>query len=117
MPCESAVTELDQDAFVGSSLAQGTTIIQCALRKLDCQGALGTTATICGRQEPYPVAMHALATFHPPITYRFLVAQGAYRNAQNQRVYFTPEIKGVSTSQHMSHSVLRLACSLALVCG
>jgi hypothetical protein len=117
MPCESAVTELYQDAVVGSSLAQGTTIIQCDLRKLDCQGALGTTATICGRQEPYPVALHELSTFHPPITYRFRVAQGAYRNAQNQRVDFTPEIKGVSTSQHMSHSVIRLACSLALLCG
>jgi len=103
--------------LVGSSLAQGTTIIQCDLRKLDCQGALGTTATICGRQEPYQVALHELSTFHPPITYRFRVAQGAYRNAQNQRVDFTPAIKGGSTSQHMSHSVIRLACSLAVVCG
>src|SRR5712691_3904695 len=38
-------------------------------------------------------------------------------NDQNQRVYFTPEIKGVSTSQHMSYSVIRLACYLAAVCG
>jgi hypothetical protein len=30
---------------------------------------------------------------------------------------FTPEIQGVSTSQHMSHSVIRLACYLAVVCG
>src|SRR6266446_6799635 len=117
MPCESAVPELDQDALVGSSLAQGTTIIQCDLRKLACQGALGTTATICGRQEPSHVARHALSTFHPPITYRFRVAQGAYRNAQNQRVSCTPAIKGGSTSQHMSHSVIRLACSLAVLCG
>src|SRR6266702_2656687 len=28
-----------------------------------------------------------------------------------------PAIKGVSTSQHMSHSVIRLACYLAVVCG
>jgi Transposase len=32
-------------------------------------------------------------------------------------VYFTPEIKGVSTAQHMSHSIIRLACYLAVVCG
>ena len=49
--------------------------------------------------------------------YRFIVAQGSYLNDQNQRVYFTPDIKGVSTSQHMSHSVIRLACYLAVVCG
>src|SRR5712691_7504143 len=32
-------------------------------------------------------------------------------------MYCTPEIQGVSTSQHMSHSVIRLACYLAVVCG
>jgi hypothetical protein len=30
---------------------------------------------------------------------------------------FTPDIKGVSTAQHMSHSIIRLACYLAVVCG
>ena len=117
MQFESAVTELYQDAFVGSSIEHGTTIIQFDLRKLDFQCTLGTTATICWRKEPYHVDIHELSTFHNPITYRFLVAQGAYLNDQNQRVYFTPEIKGVSTSQHMSHSVIRLACYLAVVCG
>src|SRR5215471_1774446 len=33
------------------------------------------------------------------------------------RRYFTPAIQGVSTSQHMTHSVIRLACYLAVVCG
>jgi hypothetical protein len=32
-------------------------------------------------------------------------------------VYFTPHIQGVSTAQHMSKSVIRLACYLAVVCG
>src|SRR4029434_299610 len=40
-----------------------------------------------------------------------------YLDAQNQRRSFTPELQGVSTSQHMSHSVIRLACYLAVVCG
>ena len=117
MQFESVVTELYQDAFVGSSIENGTTIIQFDLRKLDFQRALGTTSTICWRKEPYHVDIHELSTFHNPITYRFIVAQGSYLNDQNQRVYFTPELKGVSTSQHMSHSVIRLACYLAVVCG
>ena len=117
MQFESVVTEIYQDAFVGSSIENGTTIIQFDLRKLDFQRALGTTATICWRKEPYHVDIHELSTFHNPIKYRFIVAQGSYLNDQNQRVYFTPEIKGVSTSQHMSHSVIRLACYLAVVCG
>src|SRR5919109_4362753 len=117
MQFESVVTEMYQDAFVGSSIEKGTTIIQFDLRKLDFQRALGTTSTICWRKEPYHVDIHELSTFHNPIAYRFIVAQGSYMNDQNQRVYFTPEIKGVSTSQHMSHSVIRLACYLAVVCG
>ena len=117
MQFESVVTEIYQDAFVGSSIENGTTIIQFDLRKLDFQRELGTTSTICWRKEPYHVEIHELSTFHNPIKYRFIVAQGSYLNDQNQRVYFTPDIKGVSTSQHMSHSVIRLACYLAVVCG
>jgi hypothetical protein len=78
---------------------------------------LETTATICWCQAPYAVEVHELSTFHNPIQYRFIVAQGSYLNAQHQRVYFTPAIQGVSTAQHMSPSVIRLACYLAVVCG
>jgi hypothetical protein len=35
MQFESVVTELSQEAFVGSSIENGTTIMQFALRKLD----------------------------------------------------------------------------------
>lgn len=117
MQFESVVTERYQDAFVGSSIENGTTIIQFDLRKLDFHRTLGTTSTICWRKEPYHVDIHELSTLHNPITYRFIVAQGSYMNDQHQRVYFTPEIQGVSPSQHMSHSVIRLACYLAVVCG
>jgi len=114
---ESVVTEMYEDAFVGSSIENGPTIIQCDLRKLDFQRVLETTSTICWRQAPYAVEIHELSPFHSPIKYRFIVAQGSYLNAQNQRVYFTPSINGVSTSQPMSHSGIRLACYLAVVCG
>jgi len=117
MQFESVVTAVYEDAFVGSSIENGTTIIQFDLRKLDFQRALETPSTICWRKEPYAVEIHELSTFYNPITYRFIVAQGSSLNDQNQRVYFTPDIKGVSTSQHMSHSVIRLACYLAVVCG
>src|SRR5262249_2197892 len=117
MQFESAVTERYQDAFVGSSIENGTTIITFDLRKLDFQREVGTTSTICWRKDPYHVDIHELSTFHNPIKYRFMVAQGSYLNTQNQRVFFTPEIQGVPTAQHMSHSVIRLACYLAVVGG
>jgi Transposase len=117
MQFESAVTEMYQDAFVGSSIENGVTIITFDLRQHNFQQELGTPARLCWRKEAYHVDVHELSTFHNPITYRVIVTQGSYMNDQHQRVYFTPEIKGVSTSQHMSHSVIRLACYLAVVCG
>jgi len=117
MQFESAVTEMYQNAFVGSSIENGATIIQFDLRKLDFQRELGTTSTICWRKDLYHVDIHELSTFHNPIKYRFIVAQGSYLNDENQRIYFTPDIQGVSTSQHMSKSIIRLSCYLAVVCG
>jgi Transposase len=117
MQFESAVTEMYQDAFVGSSIENGVTIITFDLRQHDFQQELGTQARLCWRKESYHVDVHELSTFHNPMTYRFIIAQGFYLDAQNQRRSFTPELQGVSTSQHMSHSVIRLACYLAVVCG
>src|SRR5262249_45250724 len=93
MQFESSVTALYEDAFIGSSIENGTTIIQFDLRKLDFQRILETTSTICWCKAPYAVEVHELSTFHNPIKYRFILAQGSYLNDQHQRVYFTPEIK------------------------
>src|SRR3989441_10444665 len=117
MQFTSAVTEMYQDAFVGSAMENGTTIIQFDLRQHDFYYELGTQAEICWRKESYHVDVHELSTFHNPMTYRCIVAQGSYMNDNDQRIYFTPTITGVSTSQPMSHSVIRLACDLAVVCG
>jgi hypothetical protein len=113
----SAVTEIYQDAFVGSSMENGTTVIQFDLRQHDCHQEWGTQATLWWRQEASHVDVPELSTFHHPRTYRFSIAPGAYGNAQAQRMYCTPTIQGVSTSQPMSHSVMRVACDLAVVCG
>src|SRR6266536_53430 len=93
----SAVTELYQDACVGSSLENGTTVIQFALRQHDFHQELGTTAPLWWRKASSHVDVPALSTFHNPILYRFIVAQGSYLDGQHQRMDFTPEIKGVST--------------------
>ena len=79
--------------------------------------SLGATSTLSWRKEAYHVDIHEPSTFHNPIKYRFILAQGYYLDDQNQRMYFTPAIQGVSTAQHMSHSILRLACYLAVVCS
>ena len=74
----SAVTELYQDAFVGSSMENGTTIIQLDLRKQDFHQELGTKTPLWWRQESYYVDVHELSTFHNAIPYRCIIAQGSY---------------------------------------
>ena len=115
--CESVVTEMSQDACVGAAIAKGTTIILFDLRQHDGQSALGTKARLWWRKAPDAVEMHALSTCHTPIQYRFIVVHGSSLNDQHQGVSFTPTRKGVSTSQHLSHRVIRWACDLAVVCG
>jgi hypothetical protein len=117
MQFASAVTELSEDACSGSSIANGTTIIQVDLRTHDVQQAVGTPATLCGRKASDQVEVHERSTLHHPSKDRFIVAPGASLNGQHPRVYFPPDLKGVSTAQHLSHRVLRWACSLAVVCG
>ena len=77
MQLTSAVTEMYQDAFVGSAMENGTTMIQCDLRQHDFHSELGTQATLWWRKDSYHVDVHALSTFHNPIAYRFIVAQGS----------------------------------------
>src|SRR5439155_4634545 len=117
MQFTSAVTEMSQDACVGSSMENGTTIITFDLRQHDFQQACGTQGRLWWRKESSHVDVHALSTFHHPILYRFIVAQGSSLDDQHQRIDFTPAIQGVSTSQPMSHSVIRFVCDLAVVCG
>ena len=94
MQFTSAVTERYQDAFVGSAIENGTTIIQFDLRKHDFHHELGTQAKLWWRKESYHVDVHELSTFHNPMMYRFIVAQGSYFDDNNQRMYFTPGHQG-----------------------
>jgi len=89
----------------------------CDLRKHNFSQELGTKAPLCWRKASYHVDVHELSTFHNPILYCFIVTQSSYLESQSQRRSFTPEIQGVSTSQPMSHSVIRLTCYRAVVCG
>src|SRR5467141_413390 len=95
----------------------GTTIIQFDLRQHDFHQELGTQAPLWWRQEASHVEVQERSTFHHPMTSRCIIAQGSSRDDQHQQQFFPPEIQGVSTAQPLRHSVLRLACSRAVVCG
>jgi len=83
MQFESAVTALYEDAFIGSSIENGTTIIQFDLRKLDFQRILETTSTICWCKAPYAVEVHELSTFHNPDSIGF---RGWWKTCVSNRI-------------------------------
>ena len=61
-PWASVVTERSQDAFVGSSLANGATMMPFALRTRDVPRVVGTTAPLWWRQESSQGDRHARST-------------------------------------------------------
>lgn len=58
-----------------------------------------------------------LSGFAWPIIYRVTTADGYYLNEQGQRVYFTPEVAGLSPQRKVSDVVLRLGVFLCIIAG
>lgn len=114
---ESAVTEANHDMFVRSYIEDSTTVIEFDTRKRNYKKLFAIKATIKWDKNVYTVDINEISTHYSPIMYRFIIAQGNYYNTEGQRVFFTPEIKEVSTTQHVSKSVIRLSCYLAVICG
>ncbi len=113
----SAVVEANKDVFTRSYIEGKNTIIEFDLRKRDYQKEFKINTTIFWPAESYTVDAHEFSTFHNPIIYRFILAQGYYYNNENKRVYFTPKISEISTMHHVSKNVIRLSCFLSVICG
>ena len=116
-PCTAAVTEIAQDAWVGSAMENGTPVRPFALRQHDLPQEWGTTATLCGRQASSQVEGQALSTFHHPMTYRCSLAPGYEGHDKDPRRSCPPPRQGVSPAQPMRHRVRRVAWALAGGCG
>ncbi|MBF0121191.1 MAG: transposase [Desulfobacterales bacterium] len=114
---DSAVVDAHQDLFTRSYIEGKNTVIEFDMRKRDYEKQLKVGRKIYWPEQSYHVDIHEFSTFHNPIIYRFILSQGYYFDDQNNRVYFTPEINEVSTYQHVTKNVVRLACFLAVICG
>ena len=61
--------------------------------------------------------MQELSGFPWPLVYRITTATGYYTNESGQRVYFTPEVRGLSTLRKVSDVVVRLGVFLCIIAG
>jgi hypothetical protein len=112
----SAVVESNEDVFVRSYIEEGSTVIEFDMKKRDYRKE-GIISEIHWPEKTYSIDVHEFSTFHNPIVYRFITAQGWYYDDQRKRVWFTPKISGISAQQHVTKNVIRLACFLAVICG
>ena len=113
---ESAVTEANSDIYTGSYIEGNSTIIEFDVRKRSYKKSLSAKSKIQWDQE-YVIEIKELSTLYCPIKYRFKMARGSYYDHDGCRVFFTPDIDEVSTSQHVSKSIVRLSSFLAVKCG
>ncbi len=58
-----------------------------------------------------------LSGFSCPIVYRITTADGYYATKPGERVYFTPEVAGLSTQRKVTDVVLRLGVFLCVIAG
>lgn len=114
---ESSVSNNNADIFSRSYIENKATIIEFDTRKRNYKKVLNIRSNITWDKEVYTIDIRELSTYLNQVIYRFVTCKGNYRDANNNRVFFTPEIKEVSTSQHVSKNILWLSCYLAVVCG
>ena len=103
---DSAVLELNKDIFSRSYIESGTSIIEFDSRKRSYKNFLDKESKIKWDKKTYTIDIKELSTFQNPIGYRFIMARGSYLNSEGKRINFTPDLDGVSTSQHVSKSLL-----------
>lgn len=113
----SAVVEANMDIFTGSYTEGEYTILEFDMRKRNLQKETGIKHKIYWPAKTYNVDIREFSVFQNPIIYRFISAQVWYYDEQHEQHWFTPMLRGVSVQQHVSNSVLRLACFLAVICG
>lgn len=114
---DSAVLEANKDAYVKTYIEDKKTVIEFDMRRKDYQQEFGTNSGIFWSKNVYNVDINEFSTFHNPVIYRFVMAQGCYFDGNSRRFFFTPLPSEVSTHYHMSLNVLRLSCFLSVICG
>lgn len=114
---DSAVSEADRDVYTETYIEDKATIIESDMRNRDYRKKFGIKSEIFWSCNTYYVDIHEFSTFHNPVIYRFVTAQGYYPDENSHRIFFIPEPSDVPTHHHMSLNILRLSCFSAVICG
>lgn len=118
LPVTTEVLEKNGDLKPRGKAENNRIIIEVDTRERDYHKLLGIPRrTKIGWSNVRTFEVQELSGFAWPILYRITTADGSFKNAQGQRVHFTPEIAGLSTYRKVSDVVLRLGIYLYVIVG
>jgi hypothetical protein len=118
LPVTTAVLEKNDDLHPNGKAEDNKIIIEFDTRKRDYHKIFKLKRGVKIRwinERTFDV--QELSGFAWPIIYRVTTADGYYTGEQGQRVYFTPELDGLSTQRKVSDVVLRLGVFLCIIVG
>src|SRR5438477_6239814 len=117
IPVKTEVIEKNEDICVKGELIEGKIVIEMDVQSRDYKKLLGL-----GRGEQVQwinerrFDVEEVSCFSWPIIYRVTTADGYYQK-NGERIYFTPEIKALSTQKKVTDAVVRLAVFLSIIVG
>jgi transposase-like protein len=118
VPVTTEVLNQNEDLHPSGKAENQKLIIEIDTRKRNYQRLLGLKRkTKIGWINERCFEVQELSAFAWPILYRVTTADGYYNNEQGERVYFTPEIAGMSTKRKVSDVVVRLGVYLSIIAG
>ena len=118
VPVTTEVMNQNEDLHPGGKAEDQKLIIEIDMRKRNHHDLLGLKRkTKIGWINERCFEVQELSAFAWPIRYRVTTADGYYHNEQGDKVYFTPEIAGLSTKRKVSDVVVRLGVYLSIIAG
>jgi transposase-like protein len=118
VPVTTEVLNQNEDLHPNGKAENQKLIIEIDTRKRNYQRLLGLKRkTKIGWINERCFEVQELSAFAWPILYRVTTADGYYKNEEGERVYFTPEIAGMSTKRKVSDVVVRLGVYLSIIAG
>lgn len=118
LPVTTEVLEKNADLQPTGKVEENRIIIELDTRQRDYHKLfkLKRSVTI-GWINELTFEAQELSAFAWPIIYRITTATGYYAAEPGQRVYFTPEVAGLSTQRKVSDVLMRLGVFLCIIAG
>lgn len=118
VPVSTEVIEENPECVVSGKYKDGALVISIDARKRDYHEQLGLPQeTEIHWWKEYTVPVQELSGLACPIRYEVTTGEGCYLDAEGNRHYFTPNVKGVNLHRRVSDVVMRAGVFLSIIAG